>query len=65
MKTTLDPFKKYKKEYWKTDKKRKGEILGVVAELTAMHEKSIIRKNKQPPVSPVVFRGNGLRPAMF
>lgn len=44
MKITLNPFKKYKEEYWKTDKKRKGEILNVMVELTGMHKKSIVRK---------------------
>jgi hypothetical protein len=49
MKTTLDPFEKYKKEYWKkkTNKERKGEILKTVNELTGMHKKSIIRKFKR------------------
>lgn len=47
MRTELDPFKKYKKEYWKTNKKRKGEILNVMVELTAMHKKSIVRKFKK------------------
>ena len=44
MKTTVDPFEKYKEEYWKANKKRKGEILNVMTELTALHKKSIIRK---------------------
>lgn len=44
MKTALDPFEKYKEEYWKANKKRKGEILNVMAELTGLHKKSIIRK---------------------
>ena len=44
MKITLNPFKKYKEEYWKADKKRKGEILNVMVELTGMHKKSIVRK---------------------
>ena len=47
MKTTVDPFEKYKEEYWKASKKRKGEILNVLAELTALHKKSIIRKFKK------------------
>lgn len=44
MKNTLDPFEKYKKEYWKADKKRKSEILSIMVELTAMHKKSVVRK---------------------
>jgi len=44
MKTNLDPFEKYKKEYRKADKKRKGEILNIVFDLTGMHKKAIIRK---------------------
>ncbi len=44
MKTNLDPFEKYKKEYMKADKDRKGEILDVMVDLTGMHKKSIIRK---------------------
>jgi len=44
MKITLNPFKKYKEEYWKANKKRKGEILNVMVELTGMHKKSITRK---------------------
>ncbi|MBW6440424.1 hypothetical protein K0B03_00080 [Patescibacteria group bacterium] len=47
MKTTVEPFEKYREEYWKANKKRKGEILNVMAELTAMHKKSIIRKFKK------------------
>jgi len=44
MKTNLDPFEKYKKEYRKADKKRKGKILNIVLDLTGMHKKAIIRK---------------------
>ena len=44
MKTTVDPFEKYKEEYWRANRKRKGEILNVLVELTALHKKSIIRK---------------------
>ncbi len=47
MKIILDPFEKYKKEYWKANKKRKGEILKVMVELTTLHQKSIIRKFKK------------------
>lgn len=47
MKTIVDPFEKYKEEYWKANKKRKGEILNVMVELTALHKKSIIRKFKK------------------
>lgn len=45
----MDPFEKYKKEYWKkkTGKHRKGEILEVVNELTGLHKKSVIRKFKR------------------
>ena len=46
METTLNPFEKYKREYWKkeTSKQRKGEILNIITELTGLHKKSIIRK---------------------
>ena len=46
MKTQVNLFKKYKKEYWnkKTTKQRKGEILNSVEHLTGMHRKAIIRK---------------------
>ena len=44
METIVDPFERYKEEYWKANKKRKGEILNVMAELTTLHKKSIIRK---------------------
>ena len=44
MKTTVDPFERYKEKYWKANKRRKGEILKVMIELTALHQKSIIRK---------------------
>jgi len=47
MKTELDLFEKYKEGYWKSKKKRKGEILIVMIELTSMHKKSIIRKFKK------------------
>ena len=46
MKEQLNPFEKYKKEYWNktTLKQRKSEIIDIVKELTGMHRKSIIRK---------------------
>lgn len=46
METKLNPFKKYQEEYWnqKTTRQRKGEILNVIAELTSLHRKSIIRR---------------------
>ena len=46
METTLNPFEKYKREYWRkeTSKQRKGEILNIITELTGFHKKSIIRK---------------------
>lgn len=46
MEKTIDPFEKYKYEYWKkkTSKERKGEILDTVMELTEMHRKAVIRK---------------------
>lgn len=49
MKTQIDPFEKYKKEYWKkaATKQRKSEILDIVEELTKMNRKSIIRKFKK------------------
>ena len=49
MKTQVNPFNKYKKEYWekKTTKQRKGEILDTVEELTNMHRKAIVRKFKR------------------
>lgn len=48
MKTQVDPFKKYKSEYWKKkiSKVRKGEILDNIEDLTNMNRKSIIRKFK-------------------
>ena len=49
MKTQVNPFNNYKKEYWKkkTTKQRKGEILDTIEELTGMNRKSIIRKFKK------------------
>jgi hypothetical protein len=49
MKTQVNPFNKYKKEYWKkkTTKSRKGEILDTIEELTEMHRKAIVRKFKR------------------
>jgi len=44
MKTMMDPFEKYKEEYWQANKKRKGEILEIMEELTKLHKKSIIRR---------------------
>lgn len=46
METTINPFEKYKEEYWnkKTKKARKGEILDAVTELTGMHRKAAVRK---------------------
>lgn len=44
MKIIVDPFDKYKEEYWKADKKRKGEIIKSMMDLTSMHKKSIVRK---------------------
>jgi hypothetical protein len=48
MEKTIDPFEKYKSEYWKkkTSKRRKGEILDTVMELTGMHRKAVVRKFK-------------------
>ncbi len=48
MKTHVNPFEKYKKEYWsiETTKHRKSEILDTVMDLTGMNRKSIIRKFK-------------------
>jgi len=40
----VDPFERYKKEYWKASKQRKSEIIKIVRELTHMHNKSIVRK---------------------
>ena len=49
MKTHINPFDKYKKEYWRknANKQRKSEILDIVEELTKMNRKSIIRKFKK------------------
>ena len=46
METTINPFEKYREEYWKkkTSKTRKGEILDAVSDLTGMHRKAIVRK---------------------
>jgi len=44
MNTIMDPFEKYKEEYWQANKKRKGEILNIIIELIGMHKKSIIRR---------------------
>jgi len=48
MKTQINPFDKYKREYWKkkTTRSRKGKILNTIEELTGMHRMSIIRKFK-------------------
>jgi hypothetical protein len=44
METKNEVFGRYKKEYWQTTKQRKGEILSVVCEVTAMQRKAAIRK---------------------
>ena len=56
MKITLNPFKKYKEEYWKADKKRKGEILNVMVELTGMHKKSIVRKFRKLQLTDIISK---------
>ncbi|HFC76987.1 MAG TPA: hypothetical protein ENJ27_02050, partial [Candidatus Moranbacteria bacterium] len=56
MNTTMDPFEKYKKEYWQADKKRKGEILDIMIELVGMHKKSIIRRFKRMQLSDTVAK---------
>ncbi len=43
-KQEINPFEKYFKEYLKSTKKRKGEILNIVIELTEMNRKSVIRR---------------------
>ena len=44
MATRNEIFGQYKKEYWKASRKRKGAILDVVCEVTAILRKSAIRK---------------------
>lgn len=42
-KAKVDPFDRYKHEYWKASRKRKGEIIAMIKELTNLHPKSIVR----------------------
>jgi len=56
MNTIMNPFEKYKKEYWQADKKRKGEILNIIAELIGMHKKSIIRRFRRVQLSDTVAK---------
>lgn len=44
MKTKNDIFKEHSSEYWKADRKKKGEILNHVCAVTKMHRKSAVRK---------------------
>lgn len=44
MATKNSIFERYKKEYWSANKKRRGEILDAVVEVTRMHRKAAIRK---------------------
>ena len=52
MKITLNPFKKYKEEYWKADKRRKGEILNVMVEWITNYES---RKNNEQTKTKIYF----------
>ncbi len=56
MNTIMDPFEKYKKEYWQADKKRKGEISNTMVELVGMHKKSIIRRFRRMQLSDTVAK---------
>lgn len=47
MQTKKDIFSRYKKEYWRACKKRKGEILSHVADVTRMHRKAVIRRFRE------------------
>lgn len=42
-KATVDPFDRYKREYWKASRKRKHAIITTINELTSLHPKSIVR----------------------
>ena len=52
----MDPFEKYKEEYWRANKKRKGEILDTMVELVGMHKKSIIRRFKRMQLSDTIAK---------
>lgn len=71
METTINPFEKYREEYWgkKTSKTRKGEMLDAVSELTGMHRKAVIRKFKALQMQDAGERQNRLtrpgRPTIY
>lgn len=46
MKTKNDIFKEHSSQYWKANKKEKGEILTHVCAVTKMHRKAAVRKFK-------------------
>lgn len=46
MKTKNDIFNEYSSQYWKADKREKGEILSHICAVTKMNRKSAIRKFK-------------------
>ena len=44
METKNNIFEEYKEQYWKADKRGKGEILIHVCAVTKMHRKAAVRK---------------------
>ena len=60
MTTKNEVFKEHSSQYWKANKKEKGEILTHVCAVTKMHRKAAVRKFKDMQVKdPCKVEGRG------
>jgi len=65
MATKNDIFERYKKEYWKANRKRKGEILAHVVDVAKMHIKSVVRRFGRLQTKEKSFLDTRGRPVVF
>ena len=64
-KEKVNPFKKYSPEYIKASKKRKGEILDVITDLTEINRKSAIRKFRRLQLKDKYAEDHRGRPCIY
>ena len=50
MATKKDIIEEYLKEYLRTPAERKSEILNTISEVTKLHQKSVVRSFRRPPL---------------
>ena len=65
MTTKNEIFERYGEEYWKATRKRKGEILDTVTEVTGMHRKASVRKFRRLQTKEKSFLDKRGRPTVF